>query len=89
MPTDETTKKEVLLIVDDDEDLRTQMKWGLSKEYRVVEAADRQSALTAFAEEQPDVVTLDLNLGGLLLFLPAKDGSDRHEISPPFLGGST
>ncbi|MGD0231868.1 MAG: sigma 54-interacting transcriptional regulator, partial [Syntrophorhabdales bacterium] len=51
-----------LLIVDDDEDLRKQMKWALAAGYDVVLAEDRQSALKAFQKKRPDIVTLDLGL---------------------------
>ncbi len=56
------TDKKSLLIVDDDEDLRKQMKWGLGDKYQVHEAADRDQALEAFRLEQPLVMTLDLGL---------------------------
>ncbi len=62
MTVDATATDCRLLVVEDDDDLRTQMKWGLAKEYRVVEAVDRISALKAFAEERPMMVTLDLGL---------------------------
>ncbi len=55
-------RKQKLLIVDDDEDLRTQMKWALAAEYDVHLAEDRQSAIAAVDKEQPAVVTLDLGL---------------------------
>ena len=55
-------KKQRLLIVDDDEDLRTQMKWALAKDYEVTLAEDRESALAALAAKRPAVVTLDLGL---------------------------
>src|SRR5205807_8581515 len=51
-----------LLIVDDDEEIRTQMKWALSQEYEVTLAEDRASALVAFREQRPPVVLLDLGL---------------------------
>ncbi|MFV2082824.1 MAG: PEP-CTERM-box response regulator transcription factor, partial [bacterium] len=51
-----------LLIVDDDDDLRTQMKWALAKEYHVLEATDGFETLAVFAEEKPPVITLDLGL---------------------------
>ena len=54
--------KPKLLIVDDVEDIRTQMKWALSEEYEVFEAEDRPSALELFAEHRPAIVTLDLGL---------------------------
>ena len=56
------TDKKKLLIVDDDEDLRTQMKWALAQDYKVLLAEDRQSALAVMNKEQPAVVTLDLGL---------------------------
>ena len=54
--------KEKLLIVDDDEDLRTQMKWALGTDYEVYLAEDRKSAMNIMITEKPDVVTLDLGL---------------------------
>jgi len=51
-----------LLIVDDDEEIRTQMKWALAKDYEVTLAEDRTSAVEAFRAAQPPVVLLDLGL---------------------------
>ncbi|HAR97263.1 MAG TPA: sigma-54-dependent Fis family transcriptional regulator, partial [Deltaproteobacteria bacterium] len=51
-----------LLIVDDDEDLRKQMKWALAEDYEVMLAENRSTALTTFQRKRPDVVTLDLGL---------------------------
>ena len=51
-----------LLIVDDDEEIRTQMKWGLAEEYEIVQAFDRPSALERFCVHKPLVVLLDLGL---------------------------
>src|SRR5690606_37980590 len=51
-----------LLIVEDDEDIRAQMRWALADEYAVVLAADRGTAITAFEEHQPVVTILDLGL---------------------------
>ena len=55
-------RKQKLLIVDDDEDLRTQMKWALTADYDVSLAEDRESAIAMINKEQPSVVTLDLGL---------------------------
>ncbi len=55
-------KKQKLLIVDDDEDLRTQMKWALAQDYEIVLAEDRPSAMAAMKKAQPAVITLDLGL---------------------------
>ncbi|HEX7534628.1 MAG TPA: response regulator, partial [Syntrophales bacterium] len=55
-------KKEKLLVVDDDEDLRKQMKWAMTQDYNVLLAEDRQSAAVIMKKERPAVVTLDLGL---------------------------
>ena len=39
--------KPTLLIVDDDDEIRTQMKWALAAEYQIVMAEDRASGLEA------------------------------------------
>jgi len=54
--------KPKLLIVDDNEGIRTQMKWALSREYDVFLAGDREAALARFKEQHPSVVLLDLGL---------------------------
>src|SRR4051794_19853057 len=51
-----------LLIVDDDEDIRTQMKWALCNDYELLTAGDRASALAAFNADRPTVTLLDLGL---------------------------
>ena len=51
-----------LLIVDDDEEIRTQMKWALARDYEVQMAGDRSAALEFFSAERPAVVLLDLGL---------------------------
>ncbi len=53
---------EKLLIVDDDDEIRTQMKWGFSKEYAVTLAKTGNDALAWFKKNIPHVVTLDLGL---------------------------
>jgi two-component system NtrC family response regulator len=55
-------EKAKLLIVEDDDDLRTQLKWGLGQTYQVFLAGDRSSALGVFRKMSPAVVTLDLGL---------------------------
>ena len=54
--------KPKLLIVDDDEEIRTQMKWALTQDYEILLAGDRASALEAFRTGRPLVVLLDLGL---------------------------
>ena len=51
-----------VLIVDDDEAIRTQMKWALSEDYEVHFAEDRRAALEAFEANPPAVTLLDLGL---------------------------
>jgi len=51
-----------LLIVEDDEDIRTQMKWALAADYEVLMAGDRAGAVTAFTANRPTVTVLDLGL---------------------------
>ena len=51
-----------LLIVDDDEDIRTQMKWALCNDYELLTAGDRAGALAAFTADRPTVTLLDLGL---------------------------
>src|SRR5215831_12288326 len=55
-------EKPKILIVDDDDELRTQMKWALVPHYDVVLAEDRPSAMEALKNAQPRAVTLDLGL---------------------------
>ena len=54
--------KPKLLIVDDDEEIRTQMKWALAGDYEILLAGDRGSALEQFKAAHPAVVLLDLGL---------------------------
>jgi two-component system NtrC family response regulator len=54
--------KPKLLIVDDDEEIRTQMKWALGQDYEILLAEDRVAALHTFASFQPTVTILDLGL---------------------------
>ncbi len=54
--------KPKLLIVDDDESIRTQMKWALANDYDVTLAEDRTTAVDSFRAFSPMVVLLDLGL---------------------------
>lgn len=58
----EPPMKPKLLIVDDDEEIRTQMKWALGQDYDVQLAGDRTEALEAFNSHRPVVTILDLGL---------------------------
>ena len=54
--------KPTVLIVDDDEAIRTQTKWALNQDYDVHLADDRKGAVEAFAATPPAVTLLDLGL---------------------------
>jgi len=50
-----------ILIIDDDEGMRTQLKWGLEG-YDVITANSRSNAIEQFEIHHPPLVTLDLGL---------------------------
>ena len=54
--------KPKILIIDDDEEIRTQMKWAVAADYQVALAGDRKEAIGHFREHRPQVVLLDLGL---------------------------
>jgi two-component system, NtrC family, response regulator len=54
--------KSKLLIVDDDEEIRTQLKWALAADYDILLAESRPAAVKTFTSERPDVTMLDLGL---------------------------
>lgn len=62
---------EKLLIVDDSEEIRKQLKWGLGKDYEVFSASDGREALLSYRKNHPKVVMLDLGLP------PDRDGTDE------------
>ena len=51
-----------LLLVDDDPEIRDQMKWALASDYELLEASDRPSALAHVRQAMPQLVLLDLGL---------------------------
>ena len=53
---------EKLLVVDDSAEIRKQLKWGLGKEYSVIQGGDGREGLSAFLQHRPKVVTLDLGM---------------------------
>jgi two-component system NtrC family response regulator len=60
-----------LLIVEDNEDIQTQLKYALRDEFSLLFAGDRAQALARLREAQPPVVTLDLGLP------PAPEGAEE------------
>jgi len=51
-----------LLIVDDNSDVRQQLKWGLGEDYSVLLAGDVNEGIGLFKKNHPHVVILDLGL---------------------------
>ncbi len=51
-----------LLIVEDDPDIREQMRWAFLDRFEICEAGDRTTAVAVMAQEHPGLVTLDLGL---------------------------
>ncbi len=54
--------KAKLLVIDDDESIRTQMKWALVHDYEPFFAGTPEAAREIFEKERPGLVTLDLGL---------------------------
>ncbi len=53
---------EKLIIVEDNQEIRSQLHWGLAKEYEVFIAGERLEALSLVKKHAPKVITLDLGL---------------------------
>lgn len=58
----ETISKPKILVIEDDESIRTQMKWALNNDYDVLLATNSDEALKLVENERPPLVTLDLGL---------------------------
>ena len=54
--------KAKVLVVEDDQNIRTQMKWALVQDYEVFLATDGKKAMDVMKRERPGIVTLDLGL---------------------------
>ena len=63
--------KPQLLVVDDDEAIRTQLKYALREDFTVFLAEDRRTALTTLESQRPQLVSLDLGLP------PAPDSAEE------------
>lgn len=53
---------DTLLIIDDNEGILKQLKWGLKTDYSVATATKRQEAVAFVSKHRPKVVTVDLGL---------------------------
>jgi two-component system, NtrC family, response regulator len=56
-------RPEKVLIVDDEESIRNQLRWGLADDYAVFTAGTVAEAQRLLREEHPHIVTLDVALG--------------------------
>jgi two-component system NtrC family response regulator len=54
---------EKILIVDDEESILNQLRWGLAGEYDVITAATVDEARRSLRDDKPGIVTLDVTLG--------------------------
>jgi two-component system, NtrC family, response regulator len=54
--------KPVILVVEDDAEIREQMRWALADAYEVTTAGTSREALALMKRERPPLVTLDLGL---------------------------
>ena len=60
--TDQPQVKGTVLVVDDDDAIRSGLYWALSSEYRVLQASSRDEACQLVDEQNIDVVLTDLHL---------------------------
>src|SRR3989441_11785937 len=64
-------EKTKVLVVDDDETIRTQLKYALRDDFTLFFAENRPQALAAVEEHRPELVSLDLGLP------PDQDGAEE------------
>ena len=64
-------EKSKILIIEDDDGIRTQMKWALDQEYEVLLAENAKEAINIMTQFSPPLVTLDLGLP------PDPEGTDE------------
>lgn len=68
--TDSTSRKKIVLVVEDDRPLRRVLKLKLENEgFKVYEAKDGEQGLAYAFSKKPDIILLDL-------LMPVKDGKD-------------
>ena len=56
-------KTDTILIVEDEDSIRNQLRWGLAEEYDIHTAGTAEEARQLLREHKPAVVTLDVTLG--------------------------
>ena len=59
-------EKDKILIVDDEEEIRRQLKWALADDYEVMEASNKAAAMDLIREKKPQLATLDISLDASL-----------------------
>ncbi|MBU1319173.1 MAG: PEP-CTERM-box response regulator transcription factor [candidate division Zixibacteria bacterium] len=64
--------KQKILIVDDEEGIRSQIYWALADQYEVFQAGSSDAALEIIRERMPDLATLDIALSSV--------GEDTHGL---------
>jgi two-component system NtrC family response regulator len=69
--TSDAAERAKLLVVEDDDDIREQMRWALAGDYEVYEASDRATAIEQQQRIGAPLVTLDVGLP------PDVDGRDE------------
>jgi len=82
-PPDEGDDRPVILVIDDDDDFRTYIRWHLAPDYRVEEAAGGHPGYEAAQRILPDLVLLDVmmpTLDGFELCTMIKEHPDIDHI---------
>jgi DNA-binding response OmpR family regulator len=70
-----------LLVVEDDDHIRTALRWALEDEgYQVDEAASGEDACRQVAERAPDMMVVDLMLGALDGFAVIREVRREHDL---------
>ena len=70
-----------LLVVEDDDNIRTPLRWALEDEgYRVAEAASGEDACRQVAAAPPDLMLLDLMLGSMDGFQVIREVRRSHDL---------
>jgi len=70
-----------LLVVEDDDPIRTALRWALEDEgYDVVEAVSGEEALAAVATATPDLMVVDLMLGSMDGFAVIREVRRDHDL---------
>jgi YesN/AraC family two-component response regulator len=83
--------KQTILVIDDNDQIRTYIKKLLAPEYRVIEAEDGQTGLDLIKRNMPDMVISDITMGelsGIELCKILKDDNATNHIPIILLTGN-